>query len=168
MARYGTPRHGPNWTPNGHQRSERGNSATNYDASPAKTQKTLRGQFGKFYDQKKVLNSSPSSPHPPASDVATRSTAARTILKSAGGVVVRPHRHTAASSPRPPPPGYDGSDSALPARSFFDILPAPCRAPHVVAARNNPTMTAATFSDHSGVNSPKILRSQSGPKYDVN
>ena len=37
-------------------RSEYGYSATNYDASAAETPKTLRCQFGSFYDVKKVRN----------------------------------------------------------------------------------------------------------------
>jgi hypothetical protein len=37
-------------------RSERGYSATNYDASVEKPPKTLRCQFGRFYDVKKVRN----------------------------------------------------------------------------------------------------------------
>ena len=39
-------------------RPERGNWATNYDASPVKAQKTLRRHFGKFYDVKKIGNKS--------------------------------------------------------------------------------------------------------------
>ena len=35
---------------------ERGNLVTKYHASPAQLQKTLRGQFGKFYDQRKIGN----------------------------------------------------------------------------------------------------------------
>jgi hypothetical protein len=38
-------------------RQERGYSATNYDGSAVKRQKTLRCQSGKFYDAKKVRNS---------------------------------------------------------------------------------------------------------------
>jgi len=37
-------------------RSERGYSATNYDASAANLQKSLRCQIGLFYDVKKVRN----------------------------------------------------------------------------------------------------------------
>jgi len=37
-------------------RAERGYSATNYDASAVKLQKTLRRQFGQKYDEKKVRN----------------------------------------------------------------------------------------------------------------
>jgi hypothetical protein len=37
-------------------RSERGYSATNYDASPAKLQKTLPRQIGQKYDAKKIRN----------------------------------------------------------------------------------------------------------------
>jgi len=37
-------------------RSERGFSATNYDASVANPKKTLRRQFGQKYDVKKVRN----------------------------------------------------------------------------------------------------------------
>jgi hypothetical protein len=37
-------------------RSERGYSATNYDGSAVKRSKTLRRQFGNFYDAKKVRN----------------------------------------------------------------------------------------------------------------
>jgi hypothetical protein len=37
-------------------RQERGYSATNYDRSAAKRPKTLRRQFGNFYDVKKVRN----------------------------------------------------------------------------------------------------------------
>ena len=37
-------------------RSERGYSATKYDASPAKLPKSLRRQFGQKYDGKKVRN----------------------------------------------------------------------------------------------------------------
>jgi hypothetical protein len=37
-------------------RLERGYPATNYGASPANNQKTLRRQFGRFYDVKKVRN----------------------------------------------------------------------------------------------------------------
>jgi hypothetical protein len=33
-----------------------GNLATKHDRSPAKLEKTLRGQFGSFYDQKKIGN----------------------------------------------------------------------------------------------------------------
>jgi hypothetical protein len=33
-----------------------GNSATKHDRSPAKLEKTLRRQFGSFYDQKKIGN----------------------------------------------------------------------------------------------------------------
>jgi hypothetical protein len=39
-------------------RSERGNLVTKGDASPAKFKKSLRGQFGNFYDQRKIGNSS--------------------------------------------------------------------------------------------------------------
>jgi hypothetical protein len=38
-------------------RPERSYSATKYDASPAKTPKIVRRQFGRSYDQKKVRNS---------------------------------------------------------------------------------------------------------------
>jgi hypothetical protein len=38
-------------------RSERGYSATHYDGSAVKCPKTLRCQFGNFYDGKKVRNS---------------------------------------------------------------------------------------------------------------
>lgn len=37
-------------------RSERGYSATKYDASPAKRPKSLRGQFKQKYDERKVRN----------------------------------------------------------------------------------------------------------------
>jgi hypothetical protein len=37
-------------------RQERGYSAANYDGSAVKHPKTLRRQFGKFYDGKKVRN----------------------------------------------------------------------------------------------------------------
>jgi hypothetical protein len=37
-------------------RPVRGNLATKHDRSPAKLEKTLRGQFGSFYDQKKIGN----------------------------------------------------------------------------------------------------------------
>jgi hypothetical protein len=39
-------------------RSERGNWVANYDASPGGCKKSLRCQFGRFYDQKKVGNNS--------------------------------------------------------------------------------------------------------------
>jgi hypothetical protein len=42
-------------------RSERGNWVANYDASPGGCKKSLRCQFGRFYDQKKVGNSSTKS-----------------------------------------------------------------------------------------------------------
>ena len=45
-------------------RSERGYSATNYDANPAKPQKSLRRQFGEKYDHKKVRNNYVSIPLP--------------------------------------------------------------------------------------------------------
>ena len=37
-------------------RSERGYSATKYDASPVKRTKSIRRQFGQKYDAKKVRN----------------------------------------------------------------------------------------------------------------
>jgi hypothetical protein len=37
-------------------RPVRGNLATKHDRSPAQLEKTLRGQFGSFYDQKKIGN----------------------------------------------------------------------------------------------------------------
>jgi hypothetical protein len=37
-------------------RPVRGNLDTKHDRSPAKLEKTLRGQFGSFYDQKKIGN----------------------------------------------------------------------------------------------------------------
>jgi hypothetical protein len=40
-------------------RSERGYSATKYDASPANRPKSLRRQFEQKYDVKKVRNSQP-------------------------------------------------------------------------------------------------------------
>jgi hypothetical protein len=43
-------------------RSERGYLAANYDGSAAKWPKTLRSQFGKFYDVKKVRNTSVVNP----------------------------------------------------------------------------------------------------------
>jgi hypothetical protein len=38
-------------------RPVRGNLATKHDRSPAQLEKTLRRQFGSFYDQKKIRNS---------------------------------------------------------------------------------------------------------------
>ena len=50
----------PNSAPSGRShrtlRSERGNSVAKYEASPAKLKKSLRPQFGKIYDQKKIGN----------------------------------------------------------------------------------------------------------------
>jgi len=40
-------------------RPVRGNSATKHDRSPAQLEKNLRGQFGSFYDQKKIRNTQP-------------------------------------------------------------------------------------------------------------
>src|ERR1035437_4796897 len=39
-------------------RSQRGNLAANYDTSPAKSPKVIRGQFGRSYDQRKIGNTS--------------------------------------------------------------------------------------------------------------
>jgi hypothetical protein len=37
-------------------RPERGNWGADYEASQARPQKSLQGQFGKFYDDKKIGN----------------------------------------------------------------------------------------------------------------
>jgi hypothetical protein len=43
-------------------RPQRGNLAAKYDANAATRQETLRGQFGHFYDAKKVRNRETSPP----------------------------------------------------------------------------------------------------------